>query len=120
MKTITASLAFLACAYTALAQAPTGTIAGITYDPSGATVAGGSVKLSSGTDGYSRTALTSRPGRRSTGTPGVSMRYRECSARVHEVRIRICSLTMHFVPAPMLPGNSQNENSAGYLPVALP
>ena len=62
MKRTTAALAFLACAYTVLAQTPNGIVAGVVYDPSGATIAGGSVKVSGWTDGYSRTALTSRQG----------------------------------------------------------
>src|SRR3954447_11279215 len=62
MNTITAGLAFLACAFTALAQTPNGTITGVVRDPSTAVVSGASVKVSNRTDGLSRAAVTSREG----------------------------------------------------------
>src|SRR5436305_15125229 len=62
MNKITAGLSCLVWVCATLAQAPTGIIAGVVYDPSGANIAGSSVKVSSRTDGYTRTALTSRQG----------------------------------------------------------
>ena len=45
-----------------MAQAPTGTIAGVARDPSGAAVAGAQVKLTSPAVGFGRTAVTSEQG----------------------------------------------------------
>ena len=57
MKIITPSVLYLACACAVLAQAPTGTIAGVARDPSGAAVAGAQVKLTSPASGFSRTVM---------------------------------------------------------------
>src|SRR5215471_666946 len=54
-------IAYLCCAF-ALAQAPTGTIAGVARDPSGAAVAGALVALTSRASGFVRTAITSERG----------------------------------------------------------
>src|SRR5712692_7983272 len=62
MKTIAQSILYLACACAVVAQAPTGTIAGVARDPSGAAVAGAQVKLTSRATGFVRTAVTSEPG----------------------------------------------------------
>lgn len=66
MKIITPRLALglacLACACAVLAQAPTGTIAGVTRDGSGAAVAGAPVKLTSRTAGFARSAVSSDQG----------------------------------------------------------
>jgi hypothetical protein len=62
MKMITQSVLYVASAWAALAQAPTGTIAGVARDPSGAAVARAQVKLISQTVGLARTAVTSEQG----------------------------------------------------------
>jgi hypothetical protein len=62
MKTITKSVLYLAYACAVVAQAPTGTIAGVARDPSGASIAGAKVKLTSRAQGFDRTAVTSEEG----------------------------------------------------------
>jgi hypothetical protein len=62
MKIITQSVLFLACACAVVAQAPTGTIAGVARDPSGAAVAGARVKLAGPAVGFARTFVTSEQG----------------------------------------------------------
>src|SRR5258708_39280076 len=62
MKIITQSVLCLACACAALAQAPTGTIAGVARDPSGAAVAGALVKLTNRATGFVRTVVTPEQG----------------------------------------------------------
>src|SRR6266849_9126549 len=62
MKIIRQSFLYLVCACTVLAQAPTGTIAGVARDPSGAAVSGAQVKLTSLTAGAARTGVTSEQG----------------------------------------------------------
>jgi carboxypeptidase family protein len=62
MKITTQSVLYLAAACAVLAQAPTGTIAGVARDPSGALVAGAQVKLTSPASGFGRTAVTSEQG----------------------------------------------------------
>jgi Carboxypeptidase regulatory-like domain len=67
MKIIGSSLVsqgfvYLACACAVWAQAPTGTIAGVARDPSGAAVAGAHVKLTGRASGFVRTVVTSEQG----------------------------------------------------------
>ena len=67
MKIIRHSFASLGFVYltfagAVLAQAPTGAIAGVTRDPSGAAVSGAQVRLTSRTDGFARAAVTSEQG----------------------------------------------------------
>src|ERR1041384_7824334 len=59
---LTRSFFLVAWACVVLAQAPTGTIAGVARDPSGAAVAGAQVKLTSRATGFARTAVTSEGG----------------------------------------------------------
>jgi hypothetical protein len=59
---LTRSFFLLAWACVVFAQAPTGTIAGVARDPSGAAVAGAQVKLTSRATGFARTAVTSDQG----------------------------------------------------------
>jgi len=62
MKIIPQSIVYLACACAVLAQAPTGTIAGVARDPSGAAVGAAHVKLTSQAVGFDRTSVTSEQG----------------------------------------------------------
>src|SRR6266571_4342980 len=59
---LTWSFFLLAWACVVLAQAPTGTIAGVARDPAGAAVAGVQVKLTSRASGFARSAVTSEQG----------------------------------------------------------
>jgi Carboxypeptidase regulatory-like domain len=52
----------LVCACAVLAQTPTGTIAGVVRDPSGAAVGGAQVKLTSRVSGFARSIVTSEQG----------------------------------------------------------
>src|SRR2546422_543968 len=64
MRTFLRKLAVGCVAYAcaALAQAPTGSIAGVARDPAGAAVAGMQVKLTSRASGFARSAVTSEQG----------------------------------------------------------
>src|SRR5215831_4285119 len=62
MKIVVKGFAYLACACAGLAQAPTGTIAGVARDPSGAAVTGAEVKATSRTAALARTVVTSEQG----------------------------------------------------------
>ena len=62
MKIVVKGFAYLACACAVLAQAPTGTIAGVARDPSGAAVTGAEVKATSRTAALARTVVTSEQG----------------------------------------------------------
>jgi hypothetical protein len=62
MKTITKSVMYLACTCALLAQAPTGSIAGVVRDPSGAAVSAAQIKAVSMANGLERTIATSEQG----------------------------------------------------------